>query len=294
MKKVVSIVLALALLLTAMSFALAEELPTITIMFHGSNVTDDTAVLEAVNAYIADKVGAKLEVVWGTWGDFDDKATNALLSGDTGIDMVFTCSWSADEYNTYAKNGYFVKLDDLIAEYGADLVAAIPESLMQAATIEGAEGMGIYAVNGFKDTATQNTWDVNVTLLNELGYTLDDFKAMSFYDFGELFQKAKELKGDAFYPFLVEPMVLERMVTGSIIVAGDSGSTNLLSLYLNQDDVSAEGPEGNVILNKFATEEYRKFVDKMHEYYEAGYVDPSLAVAETSNDTRTNTQKTGE
>jgi len=165
---------------------------------------------------------------------------------------------------------------------------------MQAATIEGAEGMGIYAVNGFKDTATQNTWDVNVTLLNELGYTLDDFKAMSFYDFGELFQKAKELKGDAFYPFLVEPMVLERMVTGSIIVAGDSGSTNLLSLYLNQDDVSAEGPEGNVILNKFATDEYRAFVDQMHEYYEAGYVDPSLAVAETSNDTRTNTQKTGE
>ena len=294
MKKLLALMLAAVMLLAVCSVAVAEELPTITIMFHGSNVTDDTAVLEAVNDYIADKVGAKLEVVWGTWGDFDDKATNALLSGDSGIDMVFTCSWSADEYNTYAKNGYFVKLDDLIAEYGADLTAAIPESLMQAATIEGAEGMGVYAVNGFKDTATQNTWDVNVTLLNELGYSLDDFKAMSFYDFGDLFAKAKELKGDSFYPFLVEPMVLERMVTGSVIVTGDSGSTNLLSLYLNQDDVSAEGPEGNVLLNKFATEEYRKFVDKMHEYYEAGYVDPSLAVAETSNDTRTNTQKTGE
>ena len=294
MKKLFALMLALVMALTACSFALAEDLPTITIMFHGSNVTDDSAVLEAVNAYIADKVGAKLEVVWGTWGDFDEKATNVLLSGDSSVDMVVTCSWSADEYNTYAKNGYFVKLDDLIAEYGADLTAAIPESLMQAATIEGAEGMGVYAVNGFKDTATQNTWDVNVTLLNELGYTLDDFKAMSFYDFGDLFAKAKALKGDSFYPFLIEPMVLERMVTGSIIVAGDAGSTNLLSLYLNQEDVSAEGPEGNVLLNKFATEEYKKFVEKMHEYYEAGYVDPSLAVAETSNDTRTNTQKTGE
>ena len=294
MKKVFALILALAMILTASGFALAEELPTITIMFHGSNVTDDTAVLEAVNEYIADKVGAKLEVVWGTWGDFDEKAANALKSGDSSIDMVFTCSWSSDEYNTYAKDGYFVKLDDLIAEYGADLVAAIPESLMQAATIEGAEGMGIYAVNGFKDTATQNTWDVNVTLLNELGYTLEDFEAMSFYDFGELFAKAKEVKGDRFYPFLVEPMVLERMVTGSIIVAGDAGSTNLLSLYLNQDDVSAEGPYGNVLLNKFATDEYKAFVTKMHEYYEAGYIDPSLAVAETSNDTRTNAQATGE
>lgn len=294
MKKLFALILALAMILTAASVAMAEDLPTITIMFHGSNVTDDTAVLEAVNAYIADKVGAKLEVVWGTWGDFDEKATNALKSGDSSIDMVFTCSWSSDEYNTYAKDGYFVKLDDLIAEYGADLVAAIPESLMQAATIEGAEGMGIYAVNGFKDTATQNTWDVNVTLLNELGYTLDDFRAMSFYDFGELFAKAKEVKGDSFYPFLIEPMVLERMVTGSIIVAGDAGSTNLLSLYLNQDDVSQDGPYGNVLLNKFATDEYKAFVEKMHEYYEAGYIDPSLAVADTSNDTRTNAQKTGE
>lgn len=294
MKKFLALFLAVCMLLSVASFAVADELPTITIMFHGSNVTDDSAVIEKVNEYIADKVGAKLQVIWGTWGDFDDKSTNAILSGDSSVDMYFTCSWSANEYNTYAKNGYYLKLDDLIAEYGQDLVAAIPEALMQAATIEGADGMGIYAVNGYKDFATQNCWDVNVTLLNELGYTLEDVEGMSFYDFGELFAKAKEVKGDSFYPFLVEPMVLERMVTNSIIVAGDSGSVNLLSLYLNPDDVSADGAYGNVLLNKFATPEYQAFVEKMHEYYEAGYVDPALAVAETSNDTRTNTQLKGD
>ena len=138
MKRFLSLILAVTMLLSLVSIASADDLPTITIMFHGSNVSDDSAVLEKVNEYIADKVGAKLEVIWGTWGDFDDKATNALVSGDSGVDMVFTCSWSADEYNTFAKNGYFLKLDDLIAQYGADLVAAIPEALMQAATIEGA------------------------------------------------------------------------------------------------------------------------------------------------------------
>lgn len=294
MKKFLALFLAVCMLLSVASFAVADELPTITIMFHGSNVTDDSAVIEKVNEYIADKVGAKLQVIWGTWGDFDDKSTNAILSGDSSVDMYFTCSWSANEYNTYAKNGYYLKLDDLIAEYGQDLVAAIPEALMQAATIEGADGMGVYAVNGYKDFATQNCWDINVTLLNELGYTLEDVEGMSFYDFGELFAKAKEVKGDSFYPFLVEPMVLERMVTNSIIVAGDSGSVNLLSLYLNPDDVSADGAYGNVLLNKFATPEYQAFVEKMHEYYEAGYVDPALAVAETSNDTRTNTQLKGD
>ncbi|MEG2253209.1 MAG: hypothetical protein RSC98_09215, partial [Clostridia bacterium] len=242
----------------------------------------------------ADKVGAKLEVIWGTWGDFDDKSTNSIAAGDNDVDMYFTCSWSADEYNTYAKKGYWLKLDELIAEYGADLVAAIPPALMQAATIEGSDGLGVYAVNGYKDCATQLCWDINVTLLEELGYTLDDVKALDFYGYGDLFAKAKEVKGDSFYPFLVEPMVLERMVTNSIILPGDAGATNLLSYYINPTDVSAEGAYGNTMLNKFATEEYKKFVEKMREYYAAGYVNPGCAVAETSNDTRNNAQLTGD
>ncbi len=105
MKRFLSLVLTMALLLGLCSFAQADDLPVITIMFHGSNVSNDREVLEAVNAYIADKVGAKLEVIWGTWGDFDEKAVNARVSADTGVDMGFTCSWSADEYNSFAKQG---------------------------------------------------------------------------------------------------------------------------------------------------------------------------------------------
>ena len=132
---------------------------------------------------------------------------------------------------------------------------------------------------------------MNVTLLTELGYTVDDLMAKGFFGWDEIFAKAKEVKGDSFYPFLVEPMVAERMVTNSIIVAGDAGSTNLLSLYLNPEDVSAEGVYGNKFVNKFATPEYKAFVDQMHKYYEAGYIDPALSVGETSNDARTNHQK---
>ena len=295
MKRFLSLLLTLALVLGLCGFAQAESLPTITIMFHGSNVTDDSAVLEKVNEYIADKVGAKLEVIWGTWGDFDEKAANALTTGDSEVDMVFTCSWSADEFNTYAKNGFFEPLDEYMEKFGADLKAALPEALIQAATVEGPDGeKHIYAVNGFKDTATQNTWDINVTLLTELGYTLDDVRNRGFFGWGEIFAKAKELKGDSFYPFLVEPAVAERMVTNSIIVTGDSGSVNLLSYYLDPADVTkSDAKYGDVLLNKFATEEYAAFVKQMREYYLAGYIDPALAVAETSNDARTNAQKDG-
>ena len=295
MKRFLSLLLSLALILSLCAAAHADDLPTITIMFHGSNVSDDSAVLEKVNEYIADKVGAKLEVIWGTWGDFDEKATNALATGDSEVDMLFTCSWSADEFNTYAKNGFFEPLDEYVEQFGADLKAALPEALMQAATVEGPDGeKHIYAVNGFKDTATQNTWDINVTLLNELGYTVEDVQKLGFFGWGEIFAKAKEAKGDSFYPFLVEPAVAERMVTNGIIITGDSGSVNLLSYYLDPTDVSkADAKYGDVILNKFATDEFAAFTKQMREYYLAGYIDPALAVAETSNDTRSNAQKTG-
>jgi len=300
MKKFLALMLTLALMVSVFSFAAAQETlepVELTIMFHGSNVTDDSAVMEKVNAYLTEKINATLNVIWGTWGDFDENSTMSLNAGDD-IDMYFTCSWSQDEYNTYAKKGMWVRLDDpennLIEKYAADLWATLPAVLTNGAKIEGSDGYGVYAVPGYKDIATQNCWDVNVDLLEKYGYTLEDIENADYYSFGDILAAVKAGEGDSFYPLLVEGMVLERMVTNSIIVAGDSGSTNLLSYYINPTDVSAEGAYGNVLLNKFATDEYKAFVEQTREYYLAGYIDPALAVAETANDTRTNKQLTGD
>ena len=300
MKKFLALMLTLALMVSVFSFAAAQETlepVELTIMFHGSNVTDDSAVMEKVNAYLTEKINATLNVIWGTWGDFDENSTMSLNAGDD-IDMYFTCSWSQDEYNTYAKKGMWVRLDDpennLIEKYAADLWATLPAVLTNGAKIEGSDGYGVYAVPGYKDIATQNCWDVNVDLLEKYGYTLEDIENADYYSFGDILAAVKAGEGDSFYPLLVEGMVLERMVTNSIIVAGDSGSTNLLSYYINPTDVSAEGAYGNVLLNKFATDEYKAFVEQTREYYQAGYIDPALAVAETANDVRVNKQLTGD
>lgn len=294
MKKFLALLLTVVLALSMANFAFAEELPVVTIIFDGCNVADDTAVMEKVNEYLAEKIGVKLEVIWGTWGDFEDKAVNLITSGDTEVDIYFTSAWTKNEYNAYAKKGYWLRLDNqennLIESAFADIWSMLPEVLKTYAVVPGTDGTGVYAIPGYKDTATQNCWDVNVTLLEELGFTLDDVKSRNFFTFGDLFAKAKEVKGDSFYPLLIEPMVLERMATNSIIVAGDNGDPNLLSYYLNSEDVSKEAATGNVVYNKFATPEYKAFVEKVREYYLAGYIDPSLAVAETANDTRTNAQ----
>ncbi len=261
---------------------------------HGSTVNDDKAVMEKVNEYLGEKLNVTLEPIWGTWGDFDEGSTLAINGGDD-VDIYFTCSWSADEYNSFAKKGAWVRLDDpetnLLANYGSDIWNALPEVLKTGAEIEGSDGYGVYALPGFKDFGTQNTWDINVTLLEKYGYTLDDIRNTDYYGFGDILKTVKEGEGADFYPLLVEGAVLERMVDNSIIVNGDAGSLNVLSYYIDPTDVSKD--LGSKVVNKFATEEYKKFVEQTREYYLAGYIDPGCANKQTANDLRTAAQLDG-
>lgn len=263
--------------------------------FHGSNVTDDSKVLEELNAYLTEKLNCELEPIWGTWGDFDENAVLALQGADDN-DIYFTCSWSADEYNKFAREGYFVRLDDpnnnLLDKYGKNMKNDIIQVLWDGAVTKGKEGEGIYAVPGYKDYAIMNCWDVNVDRLTELGFTTDDV-AKGYYEFGPMLKAAKEKYGDKFYPLCIEGYVLERMVTNSTIITGD-GNPNFMSYYLNPDDVSKEGSLGVKIANKFSTDEFKKFAQKTKEYYDLGYIDPAFANAQQANDRRSQVQASGE
>ena len=273
------------------------ESVTIKIWFHGSNVTPEASekVMAELNPYLNEKIGVTLDPIWGTWGDFDTSTVTALAGGDD-VDIYFTCNWSADEYNKYAKDGYWVKLDDMLDTYAPELKATIPQDIWDCAKTNGYDGLGIYAVPGLKDTATQNCWDVNGTLLAELGYNVDDVcnAGLDYYsdEFAEMLQKAKDLKGKDFYPLLIEPVVLERMVTHSSIITGDLPTGAVLSYYYDAEHPSKD--IGSTIVNKFSTDAFAKFAAKTYEYAQKGYISPSCQSTATANDYRTATQSTGE
>ena len=253
----------------------ASNLEPVTLkMYFGGcdSVTDDSQTMAAVNAYLQEKINVTLEPIWG--------------------------SWSSNEYNKFARDGYWVRLDNegnnLIEKYASDLWSTLPEVLRQGAAIEGADGYGVYAVPGYKDIATQNCWDVNVPLLEKYGYTVEDIRNTDYYGFGEILETVKKGEGDDFYPLLVEGAVLERMVTNSIIVTGDSGTGNFMSYYLDPNDVSKPGSLGVRIENKYATDEFARFAQQTREYFKSGYIDPACANTEQANDIRTQKQLSGQ
>ena len=266
----------------------ATELDPVTlrIWFHGSTVTPDASakVMEEVNAYLKDKINVTVEPIWGTWGDFDTATVTALAGGDD-VDIYFTCNWSANEYNKYARDGYWVKLDDLLPTYGADLLSTIPDGIWECTKTNGYDGIGIYGVPALKDTATQNCWDVNGTLLAELGYDVDEVCAngLDYYsdEFEAMLKAAKEAKGNDFYPLVGEPVVWERMVTNTSIVTGDLNGANVLSFYY--DPANPGKDIGSTIVNKYSTPEFKKFVERTYYFSQQGYISPQTQNVDTSN-----------
>ena len=91
MKKMLAILLA-AMMLLSLVPAVADSPVEITILLEGNNVTDDAAVLEKLNPYLTEKIGVTVKPTWGTWGNFDDLAFNAVTTGSDEYDILFTCS----------------------------------------------------------------------------------------------------------------------------------------------------------------------------------------------------------
>ena len=263
--------------------AKAEKPVEIKIWFHGSNVQPAASekVMAELNKYLVEKINVELVPTWGTWGDFDTTVPQAMQAGDD-VDIYFTCNWSANEYNKYAKDGYFVKLDDMLEKYAPELVKTIPEGIWECAKTNGLEGVGIYAVPGLKDTATQNCWDVNVSLFKELGLEVPEKLDFFSDEFESYLAAAKEAKGADFYPLLIEPAVLERMVTHSSIVGGDLPNPNVLSYYYDGEHPATD--MGSKIVNKFATPEFEAYSKRVYELGQKGYIAPQSMMQGTSND----------
>jgi putative aldouronate transport system substrate-binding protein len=284
-----SLVLALGLFAGCRSGASKDV--TVTVLFHGSSVAEDKAVVDAANARLKELgTGVIFKPIWGTWGDFDTKATTALDTSDSTVDVMFTCSWSSNNYVAYSKSGHYVRLDDpennLLEKYGTGMKAAVPQSLWDGFSTSGTKGVGIYGVPGYKDYSQVYAWDVNNTRLAELGIEFEsinwDLGGEVFYtpEFENALKAAKDKYGPSFYPLIFEAEPLARHIN-----TFDADSIGLLYYDYDADDPSK--PEKPTIVARYDTPEYERYLNKIYEFYQAGYIDAAMSNSQQAGDART-------
>ena len=243
--------------------------PVITWMYEGSNVVYDVDVMQKVNEYLNEKLGCRLAMMWQSWGDFDQKVMASINAGDP-IDIYFTSSWNADEYTAMAKKGAFMRLDDpasnLLDKAAPDLFKTLPQVLADAAMVQGAAGMGIYAIPTFKEIAQQYVWSFNSEILKKYGYTAND--VTDFYSLGPVLEKIKQGEGADFFPINADFTVVQRAARNVDAV----DPYNLLDYPFDPVNPSKSG---TVIRSAFETEDMQKYLSTVHDFFLKGYINPA-------------------
>jgi putative aldouronate transport system substrate-binding protein len=286
MKKILAIILSLTMMLsisvsagTSKASSKApdtSEFVTLTWMYEGNNVTDDAAVMEKVNEYLKKKLNCELQMKWETWGDFDNKQTMAINGGDP-IDIYFTSSWNTNTYPAMAKKGAFVRLDDpknnILKSAAPNLFKTLPSVLAKAAMVNGANGKGIYAIPTYKEIAQQYVWNLNKKVLDKYGIKasqITDLKSLE-----PLLKKIKKGEGKKFYPINADFTVWERALTNSSMI----DPSMMMDYIFNPKNPSKSG---TTIGSRYESAAFKDYVNTMHKYFKAGYINPAASTNTTS------------
>ncbi|MCL2254120.1 MAG: ABC transporter substrate-binding protein [Lachnospiraceae bacterium] len=229
-------------------------------------------VTDAVNARLAE-LGYDFTVKFRTSGvawSFDD--FNMDLQTGSTADIIPAFSWSGDlNYDAGARTGQYLRLDDpndhLINKFAPDLYTATADGIVDAARVPGPSGTGLYGYIIEKDSVTQLGFIVNKTALEELGFTMADFNADDLASWEPLLAAYKEANPGK-YPLNVEAEVWDRALNHIVFYGGTTGP---LGLIFNNSNPSSTDEK---ISSRYESPTYKDFINTMHGYYDAGYVDP--------------------
>jgi len=303
MKKVMALILAIAMCaVLAGCSAIVGTMGgsgnvTLTVMLMPQgDMNDDTVtrVTEAVNERIAE-LGHdfQVEFTWsgGAWGF--ERLDNALQTGVADLDIIPAHSWSGSvTYTVGAMTGQYIRLDDpdnnLLEQYGPALYGSTAPAVIAAATIPGDQGVGIYGYIIEKDSVQQLGYLVNVTALEEIGFSIADFNADDIASWEPILSAYKAANPNSF-PLNVEAEVISRTVNH---VAFTSSVLGPLGVVFDNANPAATP---TLISSRYELPQYQDFLQVIHRYFQAGYIDPDQGIpGEISSINITNRRTEGE
>ncbi|MDR0821098.1 MAG: ABC transporter substrate-binding protein [Oscillospiraceae bacterium] len=266
---------------------------TVTVAYMTSaavNSGDKARIEGVINEYVGEKLGG-LQVKWleaGPAWSFDT-VTQQIQSGSADFDILPAFSWSAPTVLAGAQSGQFLRLDDpdnnLLQSYGSGLFTGAAGAAMKgASTYAGPDGVGVYAVAVEKDGASDGGYLVNNDVLAAADKSISDLNLGDFTSWGDTLQAVKD--SGVTFPLVVEAEVLDRIVNH---VAYVGNTTTILGIQFGSDPASAP----TTIVNRYATDDYSKFVDTVNGYYSKGFIDPATTIQDSAPDAITTARNAG-
>ncbi|MBR6221753.1 MAG: extracellular solute-binding protein [Clostridia bacterium] len=270
MRKLVTLILALAMVLSLVTAAMAEAPYTLDIYWvgNGDNEAVRAGVEAAVNEYIEPLIGANVSYHIIGWGDWNDKAINALQQG-TKMDLIFTADWEG--YGIEVAGGLLQPLDDLLEQYGQGIKETLPQTFLDGVKVNGV----LYGIPTNKELCVPEGFIVNKTAAAEIGWDVvaDDPSIKTTADLEPWLAKYKELHPDK-YPYLMDGQA-GRWADEPWCPDWCGMGTNSIAMKM------AKGEDGNfdeTIYSIFETPEQEEHIRLMYDWGQKGYIDPDAAL----------------
>jgi len=121
---------------------------TLKLVYIGTPQLDEQRVEEEASRYLLEKLNAKLDLIVLDWGSWDNRQ-NIMIASREEFDVIFTSQWSRHSVNV--SKGAFLPLNDLLAQYGQDIIASLDPLILQSAQIDGIN----YGIPSNKEFAAQ-------------------------------------------------------------------------------------------------------------------------------------------
>ena len=275
MKKLVSLVLVLALALGVLSFASADDKVVINLTrdcFNLGGGTDQEQlkkVEDAINAYIADKINVEVHITEYSSGEYAEKANLALANNE--INLLWTASWMGTiGTNDLVPKNAVKDITDLLP--GTALYGSMAEGQWEATKYNGRN----YFIPVYKDNVEGYDLMFRKELVDKYGWDITSVKTLA--DLAPMLEDAynEGLK----YPFLTQKTAMfYRWYIGSFDFFTADASTNFFAV----------SRETNEVVDTIQTPEYLEFCKLMAEWAEKGYISEDEANKVTT-DTTTQSQ----
>ncbi len=273
MKKLVSLVLALCMLLSIATFAAAEDKVVINVWRKTFNLAQpDQAQVDkveaAINAYIADKINVQINLT-DMAGEYEDQAKLALANNE--IDLLWTASWeSIIGTNDLVPANAVKDITNLLP--GTALYGSMSEGQWEATKYDGKN----YFIPVYKDNVEGYDFMFRKALVDQFGWDITTVKTLA--DLEPMLEDAKNagLK----YPYLAQKTAMfYRWNIDKFDFFTADATTNFFAV----DRAT------NTVVNTLQTPEYAEFCKLMGSWVEKGYMsddDYNKITTDTTTQTR--------
>ncbi len=251
MKKVLTLVLSLCMLLSMVSIASAEDVVTLRWVTIGSGMPANyEAWLQKVNPYLAEKIGVNIDMEVVSWGDWGNRRS-VIVNTNEPFDIIFGDSGT---YNSDVTLGAYLDITDLVQTAAPTLYSMIPASYWDACRIGGK----VYAVPTYKDSSQSQYFVWDEALLNELKLDASDVHTLDAAT--PLLTAIKDSKGEASFP-------LSTSSTASFVLSQyDNMNTGLNAIGVRFDDAAAK------VVPVYEQEDVMASLNTLHAWFKAGII----------------------